>query len=57
MMRLAKDDANPHIQHGFPSPWGYEQTHGLGLLEYLYWAEDMELDPGMLIAHSSHTTC
>ncbi|KAI6784903.1 uncharacterized protein J7T54_007997 [Emericellopsis cladophorae] len=29
---------------GFPGVWGYQQTHGLGLVEYLEWAQDMELD-------------
>ncbi|EGY18580.1 alpha-N-arabinofuranosidase A [Verticillium dahliae VdLs.17] len=29
---------------GFPGVWGYQQTHGLGLLEYLQWAEDMDLE-------------
>ncbi|KAH7127483.1 glycoside hydrolase superfamily [Dactylonectria macrodidyma] len=28
---------------GFPSTWGYEQTLGLGLMEYLLWAEDMNM--------------
>ncbi|KAF1959288.1 glycoside hydrolase, partial [Byssothecium circinans] len=26
---------------GFQGVWGYQQTHGLGLVEYLEWAEDM----------------
>lgn len=25
--------------------WGYYNTDGLGLMEYLYWCEDMELEP------------
>ena len=29
---------------GFSGVWGYEQTNGLGLMEYLYWAEDMGLE-------------
>ncbi|KAF2265364.1 glycoside hydrolase [Lojkania enalia] len=28
---------------GFQGVWGYQQTHGLGLMEYLEWAEDMNL--------------
>ncbi|KAH7353128.1 alpha-N-arabinofuranosidase A precursor [Pyrenochaeta sp. MPI-SDFR-AT-0127] len=28
---------------GFRGVWGYQQTHGLGLMEYLEWAEDMDL--------------
>ncbi|QBZ62022.1 hypothetical protein PoMZ_10896 [Pyricularia oryzae] len=29
---------------GFPGPWGYTVTQGLGHLEYLQWAEDMGMD-------------
>ncbi|EFQ31294.1 alpha-L-arabinofuranosidase [Colletotrichum graminicola] len=29
---------------GFQGVWGYQQTHGLGLVEYLEWAQDMNLD-------------
>lgn len=29
---------------GFSGVWGYQQTHGLGLMEYLEWAEDMDLE-------------
>ncbi|KAJ4298197.1 hypothetical protein N0V90_006096 [Kalmusia sp. IMI 367209] len=28
---------------GFQGVWGYQQTHGLGIMEYLEWAEDMDL--------------
>ncbi|KAF4920880.1 Alpha-L-arabinofuranosidase A [Colletotrichum viniferum] len=28
---------------GFQGVWNYQQTHGLGLMEYLEWAEDMGL--------------
>ncbi|KAJ4377464.1 hypothetical protein N0V83_000289 [Neocucurbitaria cava] len=28
---------------GFQGVWGYQQTNGLGLMEYLEWAEDMGL--------------
>lgn len=31
---------------GFPGVWGYQQTHGLGIVEYLEWAEDMNLEVG-----------
>lgn len=31
---------------GFQGVWGYQQTHGLGLLEYLDWSEDMDLEMG-----------
>ncbi|KAK2811992.1 hypothetical protein FQN50_001700 [Emmonsiellopsis sp. PD_5] len=29
---------------GFPGVWEYQQTHGLGLMEYLYWAEDFDME-------------
>lgn len=29
---------------GFQGVWGYQQTHGLGLMEYLEWSEDMNLE-------------
>ncbi|KAJ7641860.1 glycoside hydrolase family 51 protein [Roridomyces roridus] len=29
--------------------WGYVNTDGLGLLEYLYWCEDMEMEPFMAV--------
>lgn len=25
--------------------WGYYNTDGLGLMEYLYWCEDMDMEP------------
>ncbi|CAI6341645.1 unnamed protein product [Periconia digitata] len=28
---------------GFEGVWNYQQTHGLGMMEYLEWAEDMDL--------------
>jgi alpha-N-arabinofuranosidase len=28
---------------GFQGVWGYQQTNGLGIMEYLEWAEDMNL--------------
>ncbi|KAH8731718.1 glycoside hydrolase superfamily [Phaeosphaeriaceae sp. PMI808] len=28
---------------GFEGVWSYQQTHGLGMMEYLEWAEDMDL--------------
>ena len=31
---------------GFKGVWGYQQTHGLGLVEYLEWSEDMDLEIG-----------
>lgn len=37
---------------GFQGVWGYQQTHGLGIVEYLEWAEDMNLQIGK---HSWYT--
>lgn len=31
---------------GFQGVWGYQQTNGLGLMEYLEWSEDMGLERG-----------
>ena len=41
-----KDSIGPlKDRPGFPGTWNYQQTHGLGLMEYLYWAVDMKLTP------------
>lgn len=32
----------------FDSPWGYLQTNGFGMMEYLNFAEDMGMDLGKL---------
>ncbi|KAJ7484528.1 glycoside hydrolase family 51 protein [Mycena latifolia] len=29
--------------------WGYINTDGIGLLDYLYWCEDMEMEPFMAV--------
>ena len=29
---------------GFQNTWGYQGTYGLGLMEYLLWAEDMNTE-------------
>ncbi|KAK5684519.1 hypothetical protein LTS10_004389 [Elasticomyces elasticus] len=40
-----KDSLGPLRERpGFQGVWGYQQTHGLGLMEYLEWAEDMGLE-------------
>ena len=42
-----KDTLYPlRYRKGFPGYWGYQQTHGLGMMEYLWWAEDMDLELG-----------
>ena len=28
-----------------PSPWGYQSTDGMGLLEFLEWCEDLKMQP------------
>ncbi|THY21184.1 putative vacuolar segregation protein [Aureobasidium pullulans] len=30
---------------GRPGTWGYQNTDGLGLIEYLHWCQDLELEP------------
>lgn len=32
---------------GLPNTWGYEMTNGLGLMEYLLLAEDMDMEMSM----------
>ena len=45
-----KDTLYPlRYRKGFPGFWGYQQTHGLGMMEYLWWAEDMALELGTAI--------
>ncbi|KAF5026445.1 hypothetical protein F66182_1432 [Fusarium sp. NRRL 66182] len=40
-----KDTLGPlRNRPGFEGVWGYQQTHGLGIMEYLEWAEDMNLE-------------
>ena len=31
------------------SPWGYQSTDGMGLLEFLEWTEDLHLDPVLAV--------
>lgn len=30
---------------GHMSPWGYRSTDGMGLLEFLYWCDDLNMEP------------
>ncbi|CAI4214744.1 unnamed protein product [Parascedosporium putredinis] len=40
-----KDSLGPlRYRKGFQNTWGYEMTNGLGLMEYLLWAEDMGME-------------
>jgi alpha-N-arabinofuranosidase len=32
-----------------PSPWGYQSTDGLGLLEFLGWCEDLKMQPVLAV--------
>lgn len=32
-----------------PSPWGYNSSDGLGLLEYLEWCEDLKMEPVLAV--------
>ena len=36
---------DPDERPGHNSPWGYRSTDGLGLLEFLQWAEDVGAEP------------
>ena len=36
---------NPDERPGHQSPWGYRSSDGLGLLEFLQWAEDVGAEP------------
>lgn len=43
-----KDSLGPLKERpGFAGVWQYQQTHGLGLLEYLQFAEDLNMELGM----------
>lgn len=42
-----KDTLGPLKERpGFQGVWNYQQTNGLGIMEYLEWAEDMDLQIG-----------
>jgi alpha-N-arabinofuranosidase len=32
-----------------PSPWGYQSSDGMGLLEFLEWCEDLKMDPVLAV--------
>ncbi|HEX5400533.1 MAG TPA: alpha-L-arabinofuranosidase C-terminal domain-containing protein [Verrucomicrobiae bacterium] len=36
-------------RHGHPCPWGYRSTDGMGLLEFLKWAEDLKAEPVLAV--------
>lgn len=39
---------------GFQNTWGYRMTNGLGLMEYLLWAEDMGMELSKYNTDSDH---
>ncbi|KXL46055.1 glycoside hydrolase family 51 protein [Acidomyces richmondensis BFW] len=34
---------------GYPGTWGYENTDGLGLIEYMLWAQDLKMEPVLAV--------
>ena len=34
---------------GHMSPWNYRSTDGMGLLEFLYWCEDLKMEPVLAV--------
>lgn len=36
-------------RQSFPGAWGYENTNGLGLIEYVLWAKDIGMEPLLAI--------
>lgn len=34
---------------GYPGTWGYENTDGLGLIEYMEWADDLGMDVSLAV--------
>lgn len=34
---------------GRPGDWGYENTDGLGLIEYMLWCQDLDLEPVLAV--------
>jgi len=36
-------------RRGYPDTWGYENTNGLGLIEYMLWAQDLGMEPVLAV--------
>ena len=36
-------------RYGYPGTWGYENTNGLGLIEYLLWCDDLKMEPVLAV--------
>jgi len=34
---------------GYPGTWSYENTNGLGLIEYLLWSQDLGMEPVLAV--------
>lgn len=34
---------------GFPGTWSYTNTNGLGLVEYLHWCDDLNMEPVLAV--------
>ncbi|KAF2656719.1 glycoside hydrolase family 51 protein [Lophiostoma macrostomum CBS 122681] len=34
---------------GYPGTWTYENTNGLGLVEYLHWCDDLNMEPVLAV--------
>jgi alpha-N-arabinofuranosidase len=50
-----KDSIGPLTQRpGFAGVWNYPQTHGLGLIEYLELAEDLNMELSKQTTQSCH---
>ena len=45
-----KETVGPLVDRpGHPSPWRYQSTDGLGLLEFLEWTEDLKIEPVLAV--------
>ncbi|ORY07778.1 glycoside hydrolase superfamily [Clohesyomyces aquaticus] len=36
-------------RYGYPGTWSYENTNGLGLVEYLHWCDDLNMEPVLAV--------
>lgn len=36
-------------RRGYPGTWNYENTNGLGLVEYMYWCQDLGMEPVLAV--------
>lgn len=51
---------SPLNRPGRPGTWGYYNTDGLGLIEYIHWAQDLGAEPILavwsLLGRRNHTS-